>query len=186
MTTRRVYILALVALISSSLCLPSVAQEDSPDNDHAYLDGATNPNPIVREEKATLLAPNIRANRIALPPTSPPYRDGAASGESTAQPILLVGYIIDAPPNLIAGARWERLAAMRGWVCRLELRSANAVGLRLQFRGRLDSGITIQIYHPDGSVVLPVRAYPDEEGYWWAPTLWYSDTNRAAIVRKNK
>ena len=176
MTTRRVYILALVALISSSLCLPLLAQEDSPDNDNAYLDGAINLNPTVREERATLLAPKVRANRIALPPTSPPYRGEAASGESTAQPILPVGYIIDAPPNLIAEAKWERLAAMRGWVCHLELRSANAVGLRLLFQGRLDSGITIQIYHPDGSVVLPVRAYPDDEGYWWAPTLWYSDT----------
>ena len=119
---------------------------------------------------------NIRANRVVLPPTSPPHPGEASSGETTAQPILLVGYTIDAPPNLIAQAKWQRLANLGGWVCRLELRSTNAVGLRLQFQGRLDSGITIQIYHPNGSVVLPVRAYPDEEGYWWAPTLWYSDT----------
>ena len=176
MRTRRSHILALVALVVGALCLPLLAQEDSPDNDNAFWDGATNPNPIAQEQKATLLAPNIRANRIALPPTSPPYRGEVSSGETTAQPILEVGYTIDAPPNLIAQAKWERLAALGGWVCHLELRSENAVGLRLQFRGRLDSGITIQIYHPDGSVVLPVRAYPDEEGYWWAPTLWYSDT----------
>lgn len=174
MITQRV--LTLVVLMSGALCLPLHTQEDSPEGNGAYLDGATNPNPIVIEQKASLIAPDIRANRVALPPTSRPYRGDAFSGETTAHPILQVGYTIDAPPNLIAGAKWERLAALRGWVCRLELRSENAVGLRLQFQGQLDSGITLQIYHPDGSVVLPVRAYPDDEGYWWAPTLWYSDT----------
>ena len=167
------------------------AQEVLPDNGNAYLEGATNPNPVAQEEKARLIAPHVRANRVDLPPTTPPYRGDASSGETTAPPIPQVGYTIDAPPHLIAQAKWEHLAQAKwehlasqsgkreqpasegGWVCHLELRSANAVGLRLLFQGQPDPRMVIQIYHPNGSIVLPARAYP--EGYWWAPTLWYSD-----------
>ncbi len=165
-------LLTLLALGAGWLC----AQDVPSEYEEAYLDGATNPNPIAPKEKVSLIAPNARVNRFTLPPTEPPQNGFQPAGETTAQPVLWVGYTIDAPSNLMAQAKWERLDALNGWVCRIELRSMNAVGLRLLFQGQLDAGITMQVYHPDGSAVLPVRAYPDEEGYWWAPTLWRSDT----------
>ncbi len=156
------------------------------EGDAPFIDGAMRPE--TREgaptKPPTLVAPQAKPARITLPPTERPFSGNPQGGESTAQPKLEVGYSIDAPPNLLARAQWQRVEGVRrdgdavpsGWVAHLQLRSQNAVGLRLQLQGRSHPDIQISIYHPNGDVILPVRAYPDEDEKWWAPTLWYSDT----------
>ncbi|MCX7926113.1 MAG: hypothetical protein N2554_09915 [Fimbriimonadales bacterium] len=155
------------------------------EGDAPFLDGATRPEPraTAPAKPPTLIAPQAQPTRITLPPTQRPFRGDAAEGESTAQPKLDVGYSLDAPPNLLARAQWQRVegftrdgATLSGWVAHVQLRSQNAVGLRLQLRGRSHPNIQINIYDPGGEVVLPARAYPDEDEQWWTPTLWNSDT----------
>lgn len=171
---KRIPIAILTTLLLAALLQ---AQETPVENDGAFLDGAVNFAPVEPEQETRLLVPNARITRVALPPTQFPYGGFTPTGETTAHPILEVGYTIEAPPNVLAEAKWERVDALKGWVCHIELRSQNAVGIRLGFVGRPDPQIVMHIYHPaDGSVVLPVRAFSDEEGYWWAPTLWHSDT----------
>jgi len=155
-----------------------MAQED----DAPFLDGAVRPpaEEKVPADPPKLVAPKAKPTQIMLPPTEIPNRGSGSEGTSTAQPILFIGYSIDAPPNLIARAQWQRVQggehSVAGWVAHVQLRSQNAVGLRLQLQGRSHPDIQINIYDPRGNTVLPARAYPDEEGKWWAPTLWYSDT----------
>jgi hypothetical protein len=135
------------------------------------------PKPLYRLRKS-LLAPQVQPTRVMLPPTVAPPGEPAA-GEF-AHPILEVGYTRDAPPHLLGQAKWQHIQSRdatsghprSGWVCHLELYSENAVGLRLMLQGRLESGIEMSIYDPNGTVVLPVRVYPDEEGRWWTPSLW--------------
>lgn len=156
------------------------------EGDAPFLDGAVRPESqtLAPQQPPTLIAPQAKPTRIALPPTQLPYRGNPSQGESTAQPMLSVGYSLDAPPNLMARAQWQRVKLSNregadpvvGWVAHLHLHSPNAVGLRLQFQGKSHPDIQIHIYQPNGDAVLPARAYPDEEGYWWAPTLWNSDT----------
>ncbi|GIV04495.1 MAG: hypothetical protein KatS3mg016_0070 [Fimbriimonadales bacterium] len=152
------------------------------EGDAPFLDGAMRPpaEESVRAKPPKLVAPQAKPTQITLPPTQIPYRGNGSDGDSTAQPRLVVGYSIDAPPNLIARAQWQRVQgggqSVAGWVAHVQLRSQNAVGLRLQLQGRSHPDIQINIYDPNGETVLPARAYPDEEEKWWAPTLWYSDT----------
>jgi len=156
------------------------------DGDAPFLDGAVRPetDAVAPTKPPTLIAPQAKPTRITLPPTQRPFQGNTSEGESTAQPKLDVGYSLDAPPNLLARAQWQRVQGfshngeppIAGWVAHVQLYSQNAVGLRLQLQGRSHPDIQIHIYDPNGDTVLPARAYPDEEEKWWAPTLWYSDT----------
>lgn len=154
--------------------------------DEPYLDGALHSAALetISSKQLALIAPSVKPTRILLPPTETLAQANPASGKSTAHPILMVGYTLEAPSNLLSQARWQRVQAssadnrypMSGWVARLELRSERAVGLRLQLQGRPHPQMVIHICDPAGAVVLPVSPYPDEEGKWWTPTLWHSDT----------
>lgn len=148
------------------------------------LDGAMRPeSPFALETKPpSLLAPQVKPTRVMLPSTITPPPERTSGGK--AQPILKVGYNLDAPPFLLGQANWERVQtcdpvsgrALSGWACRLELFSENAVGLRLCLQGKPETGIQMHIYDPNGEVVLPVRAHLDEEGKWWTPSLWHTQT----------
>lgn len=149
------------------------------ESDAPFLDGAVQPRPAHETANPpTLIAPQIKPIRVALPATQRPYQGGTPSGETTAQPKLEVGYSLDAPENLLSNARWQRVQMpdRSGWIVHLELRSEYAVGLRLQLQGRPHPDMVFNVYDPNGTTVLPARVYPDEEGKWWAPTLWNSDT----------
>ncbi|MCS7066433.1 MAG: hypothetical protein NZL85_09205, partial [Fimbriimonadales bacterium] len=175
---RRYWLAGCLALLMS---FGATQEADAP-----YLDGAMRPEPPeTRPTKPpTLVAPQVKPTRVLLPPTEMPTLGNPSTGESTAHPILRVGYTLDAPPHLLGRAQWQRVQVsspngkqqLSGWAAHLELRSANAVGLRLQLQRRPHPQMAINIYDPNGSVVLPTRAYPDEEGKWWAPSLWRSDT----------
>ncbi len=175
---RRCWFTWLVALWMS---LATAQEGEAP-----YLDGAMCPAPPMNPstKPPTLIAPLAKPTRITLPRTQAPPQSGGATGESTVQPKLRVGYILEAPPYLLGRAQWQWVQAtspdgapsMSGWVAHLELRSEHAVGLRLQLHGRPQPGMVFNIYDPHGTVVLPAQAHPDEEGKWWAPTLWHSDT----------
>lgn len=127
-----------------------------------------------------LIAPQAEPTRVILPRTVPAPPEPVSGG--IARPILWVGYTLDAPPHLLAQAKWERAQTrdatsgrlLSGWVCHMELYSENAVGLRLLMQGKPEPGIRISIYDPNSDVVLPVRAHLNEEGKWWTPSLWYT------------
>ncbi|CUU11146.1 hypothetical protein GBSOP10_109947 [Armatimonadetes bacterium GBS] len=151
--------------------------------EEATLDMAVRPPSATTPQKSpvSLLAPHVKPTRVTLPRTVAPPQEPTGGG--IAHPVLEVGYTLDAPPNLLGQARWERVElrspetgrVWRGWACHLELYSENAVGLRLLLQGRPPSGVQMRVYDPNGSVVLPVRVYPDEAGNWWSPSLWRTE-----------
>lgn len=176
----RLVITACMCIVSFDL--GSLWAQGSGDEDVYEVDAAVRqetPPPLYASRKS-LLAPQAQPTRVRLPRTVVPPPT-PHEGE-TAHPILDVGYTEDAPPYLLGQAKWQWIQsydaetnrALRGWVCRLELYSENAVGLRLKMRGRIESGVQMHVYSPDSEVVLPVRAYPDEDGYWWTPSVWHT------------
>ncbi|MCX7992717.1 MAG: hypothetical protein N2651_03505 [Fimbriimonadales bacterium] len=136
------------------------------------------PPKALHTSRKSLLVPQTQPTRVLLPRTIAPPPE-SPPGEA-AHPILEVGYTRDAPPHLLGQAKWHHIQSrdaesgrpLRGWVCHLELYSENAVGLRLKMRGRVEAGVQMHVYIPGSEVVLPVRVYPDEEGYWWTPSVW--------------
>lgn len=88
-----------------------------------------------------------------------------------------VGYIQPAPANLLEPLP-QRARADGSRAVRVELRSANAVGLRLQFKGFQPSGgLELRVYDPAGTTVLGPYSTPrlGEDGTWWGPTV-FGDT----------
>lgn len=174
----------LITACIVSFVLGSLWAQGSDDEDVYEVDAAVRQEtlPPLYASRKSLLAPQAQPTRVRLPRTVVPPPT-PHEGE-TARPILDVGYTEDAPPHLLGQAKWQWIQSydaetnrpLRGWVCRLELLSENAVGLRLKMRGRIESGVQMHVYSPDSEVVLPVRAYPDEDGYWWTPSVWHTST----------
>jgi hypothetical protein len=88
-----------------------------------------------------------------------------------------VGYIQPAPANLLPPLP-QQARADGSRAVRVELRSANAIGLRVQFKDVQPSGgPQVRVYDPAGTAVLGPHTAPRlaQDGTWWAPTL-FGDT----------
>ncbi len=180
----RLFAWLLALLLGLGWVPPAQAQWDDPNYEEAFVDGAIHPSPpkLPEKEPPTLIGANLQPTRIQLPRTQPPTYSGGEGSSESAHPILEVGYTLEAPPNILGRARWYRArlasnnkdaSVKEGWICRVELYSEGAVGMRLQLRGRLPDGVRMLLYEPNGSVVIgPLEARLDESDNWWAPTLW--------------
>lgn len=159
--------------ISAGICLLFVNSLMAQDTD-PFVDGAgveLDRLPKLERGLAVQRAPHIPAFQVALPRTVLPEPEEQQPG--FRHPILDVGYILPAPDGLLMAARWNRLPD-GSRIARMELSSENAAGLRLQFHGQLDPAtLELRVYEPGGKAVFgPVRPYTDEDGTWWAPTVW--------------
>jgi hypothetical protein len=85
-----------------------------------------------------------------------------------------VGYIQPAPANLLPPLpRQARADGSRA--VKVELRSADAIGLRVQFKDvQLSGGLQVHVYDPAGTAVLGPHTAPRlaMDGTWWAPTIF--------------
>ena len=120
---------------------------------------------------ATLKAPEIAAQHVALPDTQPaePRRT-----ESDSPGLDKIGYVLPFAPTAESAWRWTTRDD-GNVVAATQFKSRGACGLRLRFED-LDSRAKIQIRLADeaGQAVYgPFESpTPDDAGGWWSPTIW--------------
>jgi hypothetical protein len=148
------------------------------------------------QEPPHLMAPvDSPAYRIELPPTIEPSNSSAKTETATDNqvPPEQIGYVLPAPTGILASAPWQPVEA-GGSVCRVELTSKGAKGLRVQLSGFFGTdGLQLRVYEPGGTAVLGPYSSPrlSSDKTWWTPTIFgesmglefYAPTSAAASSR---
>ncbi len=118
------------------------------------------------------IGPDIVARIVELPPTSRPDDDDADDGESGS--LEPAGYVRPAPAGLL-DAPWWIQTVDGGWVCAIELSSANALALRVRLTGRFGfDGVRLRVYDPVSGAAFGPYTKPrlDEHGDWWTTIIF--------------
>lgn len=115
-------------------------------------------------------APGTPAYHVILPPTITPPPEPRAPNSADCN---LVGYINAAAPGMLNPVA-PAPTPDGGTVRRIELTSQGAKGLRVQFKGRVETGTEIRAYAPASSAAFgPLSSFPiGEDGTWWSPVIF--------------
>lgn len=167
-----------IAKIMSMMLLMtgSLRAQEAPSVDRApHVDSALFIAPA--QEPPRLIAPvDSPAYRVELPPTIEPSNQSAntETATDTGVPPEQIGYVLPAPTGILASAPWQPVEA-GGSVCRVELTSKGAKGLRVQLSGFSGAnGLQLRVYEPGGTAVLGPYASPrlSSDNTWWTPTIF--------------
>lgn len=163
-----------IKIVSAMLLIAtSVQAQEAPKVDTAYSPALSKALPI---EPAKLRVPQIAAAPIALPPTIPPKEETPRS-DLPRPMVQQIGYVLPVDHPMLASVPWAQLPD-GGAVLRVELRSPDALGLRVQLSDASGwNGMELRVYEPGGLTVLGPYSSPHllREKSWWTPTI-FGDT----------
>lgn len=133
-------------------------------------DGACRPEKLTLKKPVHQIAPELTGTQIEMPGTVRPPEQKRT--DAIAQPAdLEIGYLRLAPPGVLTSAPWHRTQDGSG-VCRVELRSKNATGLRVVLTDIGD--MELRVYDPVGGSAFGPYRYPrlSEDGTWWSTVIF--------------
>ncbi len=162
-------------ILCLSLMMGGWAQEDAAEDDfdRPVVDGVQMGEELflsTLRAPGKLVAPQIGARKLNLPPTIAPEAPQGVAG--TAAPATMpIGYLLDAPRGLFENTPW-RATPDGGYVKRLELRSENATALRVVLTDI--GGLELRVYDPAAGYAFGPYTHPrlNEDGTWWSTVIF--------------